>query len=273
MIELEAAGRCLVAYGQEDSCLPAHNINAFTIDRKIIDGMRVATHIYGDERDRAAFYKNNYPPHSVACIRHYHGVARGEYGFLSKNTVELFDKELEPAMEAIETRGHHMRTGRFFFPDNFLDAGKKIGLVGGSDHAGAIGPIHHAATGLWIDNFSAESFFDALWNKRTFAVSNSNTALWVEIDGKPMGSDVVTDGTISIHIQASSPHKILKVSVCCNGKAVQTKEIGTENHVDVTFEESPKTEECWYVAEVETETVYKGEVSHSRSSPFFVSVR
>ena len=76
-------------------------------------------------------------------------------------------------MEAMQNRGNRMMEGADppLFPSNFLGAGARIGLVGGSDHCRAAGPNRFCLTGLWVRQITGEAVLEALRSRRTVATA------------------------------------------------------------------------------------------------------
>ena len=71
------------------------------------------------------------------------------------------------------------------------EAGKKFALVANTDHHSAHpGSYGHGMTGIWADSLDRQSVWEALWNRRTYALSADKMSLEFSLNGLPMGSRV-----------------------------------------------------------------------------------
>jgi hypothetical protein len=108
-------------------------------------------------------------------------------------------------MEAAQLRGDMMVTppgNAPLFPTNFLNAGAKIGLVGGSDHARSR-PAGICLTGLWVKELTASAVLDALKQRRTVTTIGGKLPLWVECEGGAMGAS--GNATLPVDFRLSLP--------------------------------------------------------------------
>lgn len=147
----------------------------------------------------------------------------------------------------IRTNGGE-QTGRHV--TDALAQGRRFGFVGGGDsHDGRPGDELHTlqkspATyhllrrqglmGVWAPELTREAVFEALWQRRVFASTNSRLALEFEVCGRPMGSQVAAAGRRPIRVRAIGASAIVtRIGVVRNGEDWASH---TPNSQDATFE-------------------------------------
>jgi hypothetical protein len=137
---------------------------------------------------------------------------------------DQIDPDLTPAVEICSVHGvfeyegnrpiPHRGGMKGHFAQDGLRAGKRIGLVGGSDQHGLI--WHHGVcwkrdayraglTGVWAPDLSREAILDALRARRTFATTGVKLCLRFSCDGHPMGSEVQPSGLPKFAIEVAVP--------------------------------------------------------------------
>jgi len=260
-LEEEAGDNCLYIYGNEALGWPSHDTNVYSIDRSVQDRLRmvVISTVHRSEEAYPAI-KKYLPKGSVIAIRHFHGRHDGEYSVTDPKTVHTHDAELELSMEAIQIRGNFMQeqSRKWYdeplFPNNFLNAGKKVGVVGGSDHSTA--PRNQnafALTGFWIKDFSKEAAFEAIKQRRTFAAANGKVSVWCTLNGQPMGAELEIRGEINIEVKMRAYYPIIRVSLMMDGEIIEKKDLEDgAREADVAFNIlSPKRGSHWYSVHVQ----------------------
>jgi len=153
-----------------------------------------------------------------------------------------------------EVKGSHVIDG--------LRKGLRLGMVGtGDDHDGRPGDsLHHLQTepesykfilgpglmGVWAEELTRKSVFDALWNRRVYGTTNNRTILKFSVNGKPMGSEIkIKRGKVKIHIDAASNLLIQEVDLIgAEGVVKNFKPIKTTFTMD--FEESLQQGTRWF---------------------------
>ena len=274
--ELEAGNRNIFLFATEPSTLPAHNVNFYCVDRRVFHALRTAIYLYGDERDIVSYIKREFPPDSVYMHRHFHGNRGGEFGVDMPRTVELFDPEVEPAMEAMQIRGHRMLEGDEnmpAFPNNFLNAGARVGLVGGTDHASGGETNSFCLTGFWVEEETPRGVFSAIRNRKTFASSNGKLAMYTECHGLPMGEETAADGSVEITCVMSSAHTIRRVALLRDGALLDWVDVGAGSATVTLRDDDVDPGNHWYVVTAEAEAALAGRITVGQSSPHFVTVR
>ena len=146
-----------------------------------------------------------------------------------------------------------------------LKKGFKLGFIGtGDDHDGRPGDsIHHlqekpesykeilgpGLMGVWAEDLSRESIFEALWNRKVFGTTNNRTWLKFSINEQTMGSIFTADKKLSIKIEAASNLPILRIDLLKKGEVVQHTE---PNQMQAIWEieEKQPTNSTWYYARI-----------------------
>ncbi len=275
ILELEAADRCIPLFGVEPSTFPAHNINFYCVNRRIFNALRTCYYSNRDERDIFQQIKEEFPAGSVIAIRHFHGKDDGSYGVRSAKTVGLYDAELEPAMEAMQIRGNRMVTDDDqgpIFPNNFLDAGARIGLVGGTDHAIKWEPHSFCLTGFWVDEASPRGVFKALKSRKTFACSNGKLALHTDCTGRPMGEAVECSAQVRITCRYACSQPVEWIALMRDGKLLEKHAVRNRTGKITLTDSDVGPGRHWYVACAEADSRIEGLKILAQASPYFVTV-
>jgi len=152
----------------------------------------------------------------------------------------------------------------------FLGRGGKTGFVGGTDtHEGE--PA--ARTAVLAPRLTREAIFDALRNRRTYAVSNARILLDFRINGHRMGEEIEIAGQPRIAVDVKGSHTIDEVAVVRDGAVVRSSRPGTEavafEYVDDTFGEHA----YYYLRVTQTDRDAYGNFSRAWSSPIWVKRR
>ena len=215
--------------------------------------------------------REDLPHDSVFVLRHFHGKAIPD-----EQIMQHFDPHFEVAMEAMQGRGNVMlekREGSDLFPNSFLTAGCKVGLVGGTDHFREWAPNHFCLTGFWVKEVSADGVWEAIRNRYTIAMSDSRVAMATTCKGIPMGSTVtIKKGEVMrVSLQASCARTIKRAILIRDGEPLAWTEINAKTAALDLVDESVTPGRHCYVATVEVETGYGSDhVGLCHASPYFV---
>jgi hypothetical protein len=283
-LEAFAGENRIVLYSCEPGTKPGHHTNFYALDRQIFERLRPIVLAYWDRSETYAAIKERLPAGSVLALRHFHGFRQGPFGIAGEETVRTWDPELEVAMEAMQVRGNIMLGGLPRFPGNFLNAGARIGLVGGSDHSTGKSPNHFCLTGFWVEEATAQGVWDAIVNRRTVACSNGKVSLWTELNGTPMGSEASVEGRVSIAVRVAAPRKIHRACLIRDGEPLDWVGIGANTAEFVLADDTAAPGPHWYAVTVEGESAFQGSLGDddftpgaagaviAHASPYFVDV-
>ena len=101
-----------------------------------------------------------------------------------------------------------------------LEQGHIVGVVASTDHHSAHpGSYGHGRLGVWADRLTREGIWNAICNRRTYALTGDRIRLAFSINGAPMGS-----------ILPPTPKRDVNVSVT-GGDAIDYVEVLHNNHV------------------------------------------
>ena len=215
--------------------------------------------------------REDLPHDSVFVMRHVHGDAIPD-----EQILQHFDPHFEVAMEAMQGRGNAM-LGEWEhsskFPNPFLDAGCKVGLVGGTDHFREWAPNHFCLTGFWVKEVSADGVWEAIRNRYTLAMSDSRVAMTTRCKGTPMGSTVTLAGdeAMRVGVEVSCGHNIRRVTLMRDGEFLPWTEVGEKQATLDLADETVLPGKHWYVVTAEVDTGHGPDnegVCHA--SPYFV---
>ncbi len=137
--------------------------------------------------------------------------------------------------EPIGTRGDD-KEGQF--ARDALDAGLRFGFVGGSDGHGL--DWHHGVSrkrdshrtglvALFPKETSREGVLEALRSRRCYATSGAKIRMWFEIDGRPMGEELVSADPLPFRVVISATDRVAHLSLQSNsGEEIPLETDGTE---------------------------------------------
>jgi hypothetical protein len=274
-LEAEAGDGCIPLYAVEWAKAPAHHTNFYAVDRKVFDGLRgilLACHHLTAVYERV---KAELPPGSVLAIRHTHGRNDGDFGVSGPRTTETHDPVMEPAMEAMQTRGNMMMEalrGLPPFPSNFLNAGARVGLVAGSDHCRGGGLNRFCLTGFWVTEPSAAAVFDAIRGRRTIACANGKVAVWACTGGKAMGEAVEVFGPVRVQAQFASARPVKRACLLRDGQPLPWVEVGAET-ARIELADEPPAGRHWYSVTAEADSIPGRLPALVHASPIFAHCR
>lgn len=103
-----------------------------------------------------------------------------------------------------------------------LQSGLRFGFVASSDnHRGFPGAYGEGVVGVWAEDLSRESLFDAIRARRTYAATGDRIVLEVSLNDQPMGSEVdaTSDREIAVRVEAQDP--IAMIELVRNGKVIE----------------------------------------------------
>lgn len=103
-----------------------------------------------------------------------------------------------------------------------LAKGARFGFVASSDdHLGYPGAYGEGVLGVWADDIGAESLFEAIRARRTYAASGERIVLEFALNGKPMGAELPFASEREIDIRVESQDSIEMVELLRNGRVIE----------------------------------------------------
>jgi len=216
------------------------------------------------------------PPGSVVAVRHMHGRNDNEFGIAGSRVTETYDERLEWAMEAMQTRGNFMLDHGVAsiprFPNAFLNAGCRVGIVGGSDHSRGEGVNSFCLTGFWVREATPAGVLEALRSRRTVAAANGKVAMHVTLEGRPMGEEIATSAPCAFTAHLSSASELRRVALMRDGEMLQWHDLDSRTAtVDLCDDRVPPGRH-WHCITVEGMRAFPKAPVVAHSSPFFVTV-
>lgn len=167
----------------------------------------------------------------------------------------------------IGTRGDD-KEGQFIA--DALDRNLRFGFVGGSDGHGL--SFHHGVsrkqdshrtgiTGFLSHDLTRDSVLESLRKRRCFATSGAKIALWFEVDGRPMGEELITGYEVPFRVIAVSPKPICSLCLVTNGGLEISISFGeTTADIHGTLPPPPNNEFSYYFVRLRQED---GEIAWS----------
>jgi hypothetical protein len=123
------------------------------------------------------------------------------------------------------SRGHAVRDA--------LAMGHRLGIIASPDHGGGMG-----LAGVWADELTRASVFEALHARRTFGTTGAKMSLFLRVAGEPQGSAVdVAPGPVSIEGVVSGTADGLALTLVSDGEELWTRDFeGREARLEWTDE-------------------------------------
>ncbi len=148
---------------------------------------------------------------------HHIGYKRGQRGI----NWDAFDAAVSPVVEIVSMHGcseadegprpflhvmgpaDHESTMRYG-----LAQGKRFGVIGSTDHHSAHpGSYGHGRAGVWAAARTRAAIWEALWARRTYALTGDRIALRFAVNGRPMGAVVpfTERRELAVHVVGGAP--------------------------------------------------------------------
>lgn len=89
-----------------------------------------------------------------------------------------------------------------------LSRGLRFGVIGNTDHhSGHPGSYGHGLTGVWSDSSDRDAIWEAIFARRTWAMTGDTVRLWFAVGDAPMGSTLaggLSKRNVTIEVEASA---------------------------------------------------------------------
>ncbi len=172
-------------------------------------------------------------------------------------------------MPATEKRGGTQTDDPGHFAQDALNRGNVYGFVSFSDHAST----HNSWAGVWVDELTRESMFDAMLARRTFGATDEivvRATAGGHIAGEQFTASM--DSPPEIEISVDAPDEILRVDVVKNGEYAFTQRPGGRTASLRYRDMSPEPGETYYYVRVfqRDPDDPSGDPEIAWASPFFV---
>ncbi len=148
---------------------------------------------------------------------------------------EHFDPEVSPVVEIYSEHGETL-SDRTIFPmirhsnggiytANTVAYQLRHGLRAGftastDDHFGYPGAWGEGLTGIWADQLTREALWEALWQRRTYAVTGDRIRLEFSVNDAPMGSEIEHTNMRHISVGVEAVDEIDVIEIFKNGRII-----------------------------------------------------
>lgn len=169
--------------------------------------------------------------HDAIMFPHHIGYRKGSRGI----NWDSFTAEHSPIVEIISMHGCSESDGS---PRQFLGAmgasdwegtmqsglekGKVFGVVGNTDHHYAHpGSYGHGLTGIWAKDLSRDTLWQALRDRRTYALTGDRIDVRFDMNGHLMGSEIASEPSRTIQLYVSGGCELDYVDIIKNNQIIK----------------------------------------------------
>lgn len=164
-------------------------------------------------------------PHHVAYKQGWRGANWKHYRPSVSPIVEIFSEHgCTVSDRAPQPMIRHSNGGRSTSNtiDPQLARGLQFGFVASSDdHRGYPGAYGEGVVGIWAKELTADSIFEALRARRSYAATGDRIVLDVKLNGQPMGSKLPAEPDREIDVRVEGDDAIALVELVRNGKLIE----------------------------------------------------
>lgn len=178
-------------------------------------------------------------------IPHHIGYRQGSRGI----NWQAFTDEMSPVVEIFSFHGlsetsegpypylhsmgprHEHSTARYGWAQ-----GNLFGVVGSTDHHNAFpGSYGYGRMGVWATSLNRDALWDAIHQRRTYALTGDNILLQFSVNEHPMGSLIPADSTRWINVNVAGNDAIDYVDVLHNNRIIHRENVLTQPVTDGYF--------------------------------------
>ncbi|MCF7838891.1 MAG: DUF3604 domain-containing protein [Candidatus Marinimicrobia bacterium] len=131
-----------------------------------------------------------------------------------------------------------------------LNAGLRLGFIGGSDNHERNPGLGGALTGVWAKANTRQAIFEALADRRCFATTGPRPDLRFEISGIPMGSRGTVTGTPTLRVAVRNETPIRAIHIIRDGEMVHQQTFDAPEALLEWRDENAAHASHWYYAHI-----------------------
>jgi hypothetical protein len=177
----------------------------------------------------------------------------------------IANSEIRPDTMRYQGKTHQLDGERLV--REFLGRGGKTGFVLGTDtHEGR--PA--ARTAVLADRLTRAAIFDALRSRRNYAVSHARVVLGFQINGRPMGAELVTQGKPEITASVAGTAPIAELAIVRDGSVLRRLASKTPQLRLAFRDDSFRQSSYYYLRVIQDDADEHGNPSYAWSSPIWV---
>lgn len=150
---------------------------------------------------------------------------------------EFFDSALSPVMEIYSGHGSSegdpalagLLSNESMGPDasggSFIDAlnrGCRVGVIASNDGKGLPGSWPNGVAGIWAEDLTRESIWEALSSRRTIAATGDRINLWFSVNGAPGGSVSEGGGDFEAAVNVETSQPLDRIELVHDGRTAGT---------------------------------------------------
>jgi hypothetical protein len=193
---------------------------------------------------------------------------RDQFDYPDCSSEVIVNTEISP--DTVRYNGETYNTNSEKTLREFLGKGGKTGFVGSTDtHEGKAA----ARTAVLAHELTRAALFEALGQRRNYAVYNARIVLDFKINGHFMGEKITIDGKPTIHVEVAGTDKIEEAVIVRNGLPLHTLNPKTKNVQFDYVDESFRGNNYYYLRVVQADKDEQGNPSCAWSSPIWVTQR
>lgn len=103
-----------------------------------------------------------------------------------------------------------------------LDRGLRVGAIASNDGTGLPGSWNFGVAGLWAKDLTREALWDALTQRRTYAVTGDRIRLMFTINGRMMGSVIEGEEDLEATVNVTCAQPLDRIELIHNGVVATT---------------------------------------------------
>ncbi|MHB1456160.1 MAG: CehA/McbA family metallohydrolase [Armatimonadota bacterium] len=150
---------------------------------------------------------------------------------------------------------------------NFLNKRGKTGFIGSTDtHEGK----PEVRTAILSKELTRPAIFEALGHRRNYAVMGARIALDFQVNGHPMGEEILIEGKPRLHINVKGTDIIKELLIVRDGKPLYSCNPGKRDKRLDYVDDSFKGDSYYYIRVTQVDKDKHGNCSQAWSSPIWV---